>query len=103
MSENRLGKSYEQIEAETGTVALPGLNGNGKKSEFVSTAESGFQIAKILESVPDRQFDNVFRFLVSVRRTTQGETVQELADGLNRLDRERRESERKPEKKGWFR
>lgn len=71
------------------------------QTESVNTARAAFEIAAILEGVEDRQVDNIFTFVQDIRRTAVGESVQEIGEGLNRLERERRERDKAP-KRGWF-
>lgn len=94
-------------------------NGNGRKAlgrglsdilgvdipqtESVNTARAAFEIAAILEGVEDRQVNNIFDFVHGIRKTAGGESVQELGEGLNRLERERRARENGKERRGWFR
>lgn len=85
-----------------GLEAIMGGGGDEPQSESVGTAQAAFQIAAILEGVQDRQVGNIFRFVQSIRQTAKGESVAELGEGLNRIDRERRERESNP-RKGWWR
>jgi len=89
-----LGKHYGDIWED--------LHGkNAPQTESVFTARAAFEIAAILENVEDRQVINVFRFVQSIRQTAKGETVSEIGEGLNRLDRERR-ANAEPKKSRWW-
>lgn len=80
---------------------LPEILGECPESEGVRTAESAYRIAAILEGCENRQVENVFQFIRNIRRTANGESIEELGEGLHRLERERREKSEKP-KRRWF-
>jgi len=97
-TENGQEKRARGIEVLLNGPTVPTIE---TKSEELLTADAIRQVLEAIATIPERQVGNVFAAVQAIRRTAQGETVAEIKQQMDDLDRKRRERARESKRRVW--